>query len=290
MSLDTINQLILASGCFTGATVAGWTVDPAIIAPLALGGILYLVGLIRLWSAAGRGHGVQVWQAVAFGFGWLAMAVALVTPLHDESRKYFTAHMIEHELVMTVAAPLLVVSRPLPVLLWAFPRVWRKGVAKGAGVFGYLIGWDILSRPLFATVAHAAAIWVWHIPALFDAALGNEFLHWLQHLSFLVTALFFWWAVLDPRQRSGAGVGLIFVTALHTSFLGILLTLARHPIYPGQARVAEAWGADPLLDQQMAGLIMWVPAGLLYVAIGLALAGLWISRSARREAARVRGA
>ncbi len=290
MSLGAINQLILASGCFSGATVAGWTVDPAVLTPLLASGVLYFVGLGRLWRSAGQGHGVARWQAVAFVAGWLLMAIAVASPLHDESRKFFTAHMIEHELVMTMAAPLLVVSRPLPVLLWAFPRSWRRGVARRASLVGYLFWWDVLSRPAPAAIAHAAAIWVWHIPALFDAALGNELLHWLQHLSFLVTALFFWWAVLDARRRAGVGVALIFVTALHTSFLGILLTLARYPIYAGQARLAETWGADPLIDQQLAGLIMWVPAGLIYVAIGLGLAGLWIGRSASREPAHVRRA
>jgi putative membrane protein len=280
MNLEAINQLILASGCFSGMTVAGWTVDPAVLAPLVIGGLLYAAGLARLWTSAGAGRGVRMWEAVAFALGWLIMAVALVTPLHDESRKFFTAHMIEHELVMTIGAPLLVLSRPLPVLLWAFPQAWRRRVAKGAGVVAYLLGWDILSRPVVAAIAHAAAIWVWHIPALFDAALGNEFLHWLQHLSFLITALFFWWAVLDRHQRTGAGVALVFVTALHTSFLGILLTLARQPLFPGQARLAQAWGADPLVDQQLAGLIMWVPAGLIYAVVGLALAGIWIGRSA----------
>jgi putative membrane protein len=290
MSLDAINRLILASGCFSGATVAGWTVDPAVLVPLALGGLLYATGLMRLWSAAGQGRRLLRAQAFAFALGWLAMALALVTPLHEESRKFFTAHMLEHEIVMTLAAPLLVVSRPLPVLLWAFPHSWRRNVARSSGAVAYLLGWDILSRPVVAAAAHAAAIWIWHIPVLFDAALGSEFLHWLQHLSFLVSALFFWWAVLDPRHRSGAGVALVFVTALHTSFLGILLALAREPMFPGQARVAEAWGADPLIDQQLAGLIMWVPAGLVYVAIGLALAGLWVARSSRREAGHVRSA
>jgi putative membrane protein len=290
MNLEAINRLILASGCFSGATIAGWTIEPAVLAPLALGGMLYAVGLMRLWSSAGNGRGVTGWQAAAFGLGWVTMAVALVTPLHDESRKFFTAHMIEHELVMTIAAPLLVVSGPLPVLLWAFPRTWRRSVARAAGAVGYVFGWDVLSRPIAATVAHAAAIWIWHIPAIFDAALGSEFLHWLQHLSFFLTALFFWWSVLDGRRRSGTGVALIFVTALHTSFLGILLALARQPLFPGQARVAAAWGADPLLDQQLAGLIMWIPASLVYAAIGLALAGMWIGRSADRRPAHVRSA
>jgi putative membrane protein len=283
MSLDAINRLILASGCFSGATLAGWTVDPAVLAPPLLGAMLYAIGLARLWSSAGTGRGAPLWRVACFVLGWLAIAAALLTPLHDQSRKFFAVHMMEHELVMTIAAPLLVLSHPLPVLLWAFPEGWRRGVAKTSGAVAYLFGWDILTRPIAATIAHAAAIWIWHIPVLFDATLVNEFLHWLQHLSFFVTALYFWWSVLEARQRAGIGVALIFVTALHTNFLGILLTFAREPVYPGQARVAKAWGADPLLDQQLAGLIMWVPAGFIYVAIGLALAGLWIGRSAQGD-------
>jgi len=284
MSIEALNRLILSSGCFSGATVAGWTVDPAILLPLALGLVLYVVGLSRLWLSAGAGRGAVWWQVIAFGFGWLCMAAALASPLHDLSRRLFAAHMFEHELVMTIAAPLLVASRPLAVLLWAFPAISRRVVARSAQTAAYLLGWDILSRPLVATALHAVAIWFWHVPAIFDAALGSEVLHWLQHLSFFLTAMFFWWSLLALKRHRGVAIACLFITGLHTGALGALLTLIREPAYPLQARLAQAWGVDPLQDQQLAGLIMWVPAGFVYVAAGLALAGLWISRSSRWEA------
>jgi putative membrane protein len=289
MSVADLNQLILSSGCFSGASIAGWTVDPAVIVPLGLGGLLYLVGVTRLWRSAGLGRGSSVLQATFFALGWLCMAAALVSPLHDYSRRLFSAHMVEHELVMTVAAPLLVLSRPLGVLLWAFPSRWRRQVANVSQTMGYLFGWDILSRPVIATVLHAAAIWVWHIPGLFDAALANEALHWLQHLSFFATAMFFWWSLLGVRQRAGVAIAELFATGMQTGALGVLLALARQPMYPGQAILARAWVIDPLKDQQLAGLIMWVPAGIVYVAAALIIAGLWIARSSRTRESYVRG-
>jgi cytochrome c oxidase assembly factor CtaG len=288
MTIEALNRLILSSGCFSGASLAGWTLDPAVLLPLALGFLLYVAGLARLWHSAGVGRGAAWWQVSAFLLGWLCMAAALASPLHDLSRRLFSAHMVEHELVMTIAAPLLVVSRPLGVLLWSFPVAWRRPLARASQTLAYLLGWDILSGPLVATATHALAIWVWHIPAIFDAALASEGLHWLQHLCFFVSAMFFWWSLLNLRRRAGIAIACLFVTGLHTGALGALLTLIRQPIYPLQARLAVAWGVDPLQDQQLAGLIMWIPAGFVYVAAGLAVAGLWIGRSSRWESSHAR--
>jgi cytochrome c oxidase assembly factor CtaG len=279
MDFGELNRLILASGCFSGATVAGWSVDPAILVPLLLTAALYVSGVVRLWRSAGQGRGTTRLQVLSFAVGWLILALAVGSPLHDLSRKYFAAHMIEHELVMLVAAPLLVLGRPLPVMLWAFPRGWRRHIGQGAGVLAYLVGWEVLTVPLVATVLHAAAIWLWHLPPAFDAALTNELLHWLQHLSFLASSLLFWWVMLELRRPRASSIAFLFLTALHTGFLGVLLAIAPRPLFPAQAQLAVAYGADPLADQQLAGLIMWVPAGLFYVTAGLALAGLWIARS-----------
>jgi len=281
---------VRSSGCFSGATLGGWSIDAALLAPLIVTLALYMTGIISLWRKAGVGHGVSLMQVACFFVGWLCMAAALVSPLHQLSRQLFVAHMIEHELVMAIAAPFLVLSRPLGRLLWAFPGAWRRPVARFSSGAAYLAGWDVLSRPIPATVAHAAAIWFWHVPAIFDAALGNEALHWLQHLSFLVTALFFWWAMFVSHRQMGTSIACLFVTGLHTGALGILLAMAQHPMYPLQARLAEVYGMDPLSDQQLAGIVMWIPAGFIYVSVALALAGLWIARSSRLEETRVRSA
>jgi len=97
--------------------------------------------------------------------------------------------------------------------------------------------WQRLTDPLIATVLHGVALWAWHIPALFDAALASHRLHWLQHVSFFASALLFWWSLLRGRARTrgyGAAVMYLFATSLHSGFLGILLALARQPLYPLQ--------------------------------------------------------
>jgi cytochrome c oxidase assembly factor CtaG len=277
----------IASVCFGGATVAGWTLNVAIVLPLGLVLGLYLAGLARLWRRAGIGRGTSVTQAGCFICGWLLAAGALMTPLHALSRELFTAHMIEHEVLMVLAAPLLVLSRPLGIMLWALPASWRGPVARGAHVIAYLFAWDVITRPLVATALHAAAIWLWHAPLLFEAALQNEALHWLQHFSFVATALLFWWAMFDRHARSGQGVPIfcLFATSLQTGFLGVLITFLPRPVFPLQSFAAAQWGLTPLSDQQLAGLIMWIPGGTAYAIAALALAARWINGASRGRTA-----
>jgi cytochrome c oxidase assembly factor CtaG len=287
MSLAELDQLFGLSSCFSGATYAGWTTDLAVTGPLVLGLLVYFTGVVRLWRSAGPGRGASYLQVGCFVLGWLCMAAALVSPLHDYSRRIFAAHMLEHELVMTVAAPLLVLARPLGPMLWAFPARARSNIARAAQAVAYLLGWDILTLPLVAAVLHAVAIWGWHLPGLFDAALRIEWVHWAQHLSFLVTALVFWWtifAALPRRRPSGGVIFTLFATSVHTGFLGILIALAPATIYPLQSRDAALWHLTAMADQQLAGLIMWVPGGMIYFVAALALAALWIGRSPGRSA------
>lgn len=261
---------------------ASWSFNPGIIAPLGLTGLLYGIGTVRVWQRAGQGRGVRPWQVACFWLGWVSLALALVSPLHWLGEHLFAAHMIEHEILMTVSAPLLVLARPGGAYLWGLPGGWRSalgGVARNRVLTGL---WQGLTAPLVATALHGVAIWAWHAPALFEAALAHEAVHWLQHLSFFVTALFFWWALLYGRARErgyGAAVFYLFVTGLHSGFLGILLTISRQPWYPAETAFVEGWGLTPLEDQQLAGLIMWVPGGFVYVVAALALAAVWIQGS-----------
>jgi putative membrane protein len=261
---------------------ATWTWDAWIVVPLGASVSLYGIGLARLWRRAGAGRGVRFWQAACFSAAWLLLVAALVAPLHWLGERLFTAHMIEHEILMVLAAPLLVVARPVGAILWALPTAWRRVSGAAAQSRAVAAAWRRLTDPLIATILHGIALWMWHIPALYEAALSSGRLHWLQHLSFFATALLFWWSLLRGRERErgyGAAVIYLFATSLHTGFLGILLALARQPLYPVQTRTALEWGLTALEDQQLAGLIMWVPAGLVYAAAALALAGLWIARS-----------
>jgi len=216
------------------------------------------------------------------------LAIALVSPLHWLGERLFTAHMIEHEIVMALAAPLIAVARPLGAFLWALPKSTRialQHIFKGRA-FSTL--WRVLTVPLNATILHGIAIWIWHAPVLFDAAVTHVAVHRLQHLSFLGTALLFWWALIR-RCDYGAAAGHLFVTMLHTSVLGALMALAPRVLYHAQTSEAPQWGLSPLEDQQLAGVVMWVPAGTVYAGAVLAFAALWIRRSSQTVAPAFRG-
>ncbi|MCB8821796.1 cytochrome c oxidase assembly protein [Microvirga rosea] len=259
-----------------------WSLEAWVAAPLLASAALYTCGVIRLWRKLQPGRGVRGWQAVSFACGWILLAIALVSPMHELGERLFAAHMLEHEILMTVAAPLLVIARPVGGMLWALPPALRRSIGGISRHKGVARLWRVLIDPLVATVLHGAAVWIWHIPVLFNAALANPAIHGLQHVSFFGTALLFWWSLLRGRARvRGYGVAALylFLTALHSGFLGILLSIARAPIYPGQSAAAPQWGLMPLEDQQLAGLIMWVPAGVVYAAATLVMLGIWIRQS-----------
>jgi cytochrome c oxidase assembly factor CtaG len=129
--------------------------------------------------------------------------------------------------------------------------------------------WQVLRRPLVAVTLHVAALWLWHVPVLYDAALRHESVHVAEHASFLLTALLFWYPIADARPRRRVGVGIatlsLFAAGLQCTLLGALITMARHPWYVGHYATTAAWGLTPLEDQQLAGLVMWIPAGLVYL-------------------------
>jgi len=135
-------------------------------------------------------------------------------------------------------------------------------------------------------LAHAGTVWFWHAAGPYDAALENDFIHVAEHASFLVTAVLFWWIVIGGATRTpvsrGYGVLLVFAMAMQSVFLSVLLTFARTPWYSPYVKAAPTSGLDPLADQQLAGVIMWIPAGLVYLGAGLALAVAWL-REAEQE-------
>ncbi len=255
-----------------------WSFEPWVVCCLALSSALYAVGVTRLWLHAGHGRGISRAQAAAFAAGWLFLVVALVSPLDSLGAQLFSAHMVQHETLMLLAAPMLVLGRPLAAWAWALPMPWRRGVGAFFHSRGWRVPWRIVTGALAAWLLHAAALWLWHLPALFEAALANEAIHTFQHLTFLFTALLFWWSVLGATTRRDRGIALVslLTTFVHTGALGALLTLARTHWYPSYAATAPAFHLSPLQDQQLGGLIMWIPAGAIYLVSGLVLATRWM--------------
>lgn len=268
-----------------------WNSEAWLLWLLAVSVILYGAGVARLWRQAGLGRGIGAWQAAAFGAGWLALVAALVSPLDTLGTRLFSAHMVQHELLMIVAAPLLVLGRPLAAWTWALSPRHRRWVGSATRWAWLSRLWSTLTRPLAAWALHAMALWLWHVPPLFDAALHGEGLHILQHASFLLTALLFWWAVLggDPRSRSkGFAMIYLFTTMMHTGALGALLTLAPTPWYPTYAATSPALGFDPVEDQQIGGLVMWVPGSFAYLLAALVVVGRLLARPAVNPASAAR--
>ena len=267
-----------------------WSFEPLVVIALTLTALLFAVGWWHLSREAGKHGSRRTWETICFAGGWLALFVALVSPLHAWGSVLFSAHMTQHEALMLVAAPLLVLGRPLVVFLWAFPVNWSRRIGNLAKIPAINRSWQLLTIPLVAWLVHAVALWIWHVPVLFEAVLHNEWVHTLQHLSFLVSALLFWWALIHgPRGAMGYGAAVLylFTTSIHSGVLGALLTVAGSVWYPSYIGLTNSWGLTPLEDQQLGGLIMWIPAGLVYVIAGLALFAGWLReadvRAAKRE-------
>jgi putative membrane protein len=242
---------------------------------------LFATGSFRLWRRSRRRQSSIVLHLAVGSAGFGALALTLMPPLHEWAEALFSVHMISHGVLMAVAAPLLILSRPGPLMLWALPRPLRRLLGIWTAQIGATAPWRGLSRPLAASFAHGAAIWVWHMPAFFVGALHSASLHWLQHASFFFTGLLFWWVIFDfrhLRSDAGASIACLFVTALHTGLLGALLTFSVRLWYLPASGTAE-WGLTAIEDQELAGILMWMPVGLIYALAALALAARWISTS-----------
>jgi putative membrane protein len=261
-----------------GGGVGLWTFDLWITEPLLMAAAFYATGIGRLRRRAGTGRGIHARQACCYTAGWLILVLALVSPIHRWGTGLFVIHMIEHELVMAAAAPLLVLGQPGGAFAWVLPSGLRRGLPLLLRRSGLRTVWAALTRPLTATAIQGIAIWVWHAPALFDTAVANIMLHRLQHVSFLVTGLLFWWALVR-RRNPGAAAAYVSATMLHTSILGAVIALAPQILHRLQTERAAEWGIAPLQDQQLAGLIMWIPAGLVYAGTALLFLAAWVKRS-----------
>ncbi|HCY61978.1 MAG TPA: cytochrome c oxidase assembly protein [Oxalobacteraceae bacterium] len=271
---------LLSVLALTSLAAVLWQVDRWVLGGLVAGIWLYAVGLHRLWGAAHFGAGIPAGCAACYFAGMALLVVALMSPVDAIGEHLFSMHMVQHELMMLVAAPLIVAGNPLTACIWAFspPARVRIGRLLHSRSLRWLRQlWHLLTQALAAWLLHALVLWAWHFPTLFSASLADDGVHTLQHISFLGSALLFWAALLGPHARLRAnrqGLAAVYVltTAIHTGALGALLTFSPRAWYPDYAGRTEDWGLTLLEDQQLGGLIMWVPAGFLLLAAGLWLA------------------
>ena len=243
-----------------------WTFEPVLAVALVVAAVLYARGTGRLRQ---RITGTaRTGRMVAFYGGLTVLAAALMSPIDATSSALFSAHMIQHLLLMVVAAPLLVLARPMAALVAGLPAAGRdafRHVAAG-GARGVL---HALTRPVVVWSVGAVVLWGWHMPSLYEAAISHEALHVAEHASFLGTALLFWTVVLGSTARRGPAARpiaalLVFATGVQSTALGAVLVFASSSLYPVHAAGTMAWGTTPLEDQQLAGALMWAPPAFLY--------------------------
>jgi putative membrane protein len=284
----TWNKALLVAALLPGMAVAHhvgvdeestWRSEWPLLTPLLVSGAWFAVGLLRLRTRVSADRSPLWRYCVLFALGWFTLAASLLSPLHELGEVSFTAHMTEHELLMLVAAPLMALSRPISVFLWACPRSARRILIDGANSGSVSRVWGFLTLPAVATLLQICALWLWHVPSLFDKALESEIWHAVQHLSFLGTVLLFWWSLTRGSHRANrraVAAICLFITSLASGALGALMAVSSRPWSEGYAAIGSKsllpGGLTATEDQQLAGLIMWIPGGLVHFVAAIVFA------------------
>ena len=233
-------------------------------------------------------HPLPAWRMVAFLAGLAAILVALVSPVDALAEQLFSVHMVQHMLLMVVAAPLLQLGAPIRPLLLGLPRSFRRSVVRplaGAPIIRWVF--HGLRLPLVAAALYVGGLYVWHVPGLYDAAVEHPALHLAEHLWYLGAALLFWSVVIDPVPfRASLPYAaripfLLLVGAAQNTILGGLLAFSTRLFYPHYAGSAAAYGFDPVTDQRLGGAIMWVPGDLIFLAAASLAFFHWIAAEER---------
>lgn len=258
------------------AFLLSWNWRADVIGLVAVLAIAYSLGWWRL-----RRQGARVarkWQLSLYLTALAAIILALLSPIDTFGPFLFFMHMIQHEFLMMVAAPLLLLADPLPVILWGLPRSFRRGMR-------HLLIRDAPFRRVLRAVTwmpvswllYVATLWMWHYPAMYQASLQNEFVHDAEHISFFLTAILFWWPVVNPAPRVhgyipyGFRIAYLVLAALQNTLLAALISLTERVLYPYYSTAPRLLGLTPLEDQITGGLIMWIPGGMMYLVAALVL-------------------
>jgi putative membrane protein len=278
---------------------ASWPADtaesgePAMV-EMALKTVLLIVlaalatSYARGWHRLGAiGYAPPIWRPVVYALGLLTVAAALLSPLDDLAVSRFSAHMAQHLLLTMMAAPLLLLGNPLPLILWGVPPGLRRGLAmpfrrdaRSRSALSALTFWPA------AGFLHVASVWVWHLPVLYDAAAEHELVHAVEHVTFFATALLFWWPIirpaprLGPRLHPGLQIAYLLAATAQSTALGMLLAVPERAFYPHYARIAATLGISAVEDQMLGGGLMWSGAHMYLLPILMILYG--VSRDAAR--------
>jgi cytochrome c oxidase assembly factor CtaG len=259
----------------TDAILTAWEWRPVVALVLGVGGAVYLIGWRRL--RARNMASVPGWRLACYLGGLAVIALALLSPVSVYSGMLLSAHMVQHQLLVMVAVPLLLLADPLPATLWGLPPRARRAAGRvlRAGAPGRHAVRALTWMPV-AGLLYVVTLSAWHVPAAYQASLGTPWLHDVQHLSFFATGVLFWWPIVNPAPRlhrltGGLGYGLrigyVILAASHNTFLGAIIALSQRVLYPTYAAAPRLFELSPLDDQAFAGGIMWSGGHMYLIAV-----------------------
>ncbi|HEU5287910.1 MAG TPA: cytochrome c oxidase assembly protein [Candidatus Limnocylindria bacterium] len=236
------------------------------------------------------------WRTLCFFLGLAAVVLALASGIQVLAGDLFSVHMLQHMLLTTVAAPLLMVGAPVRPLLRGLPVAVRARIVRPlAGAPAIRTLFHVLRHPLVAVLIYVGGLYLWHWPALYDAAVEDEALHVLEHAHFFIGALLFWSVVIDPEPFKGTLpyaariVYLLLAGAAQNTILGGLLSFSTRVLYAHYERAAPLRGIDALTDQRVGGAIMWVPGDTIFLIAASVAFFMWLEQEEREQRRREQG-
>jgi cytochrome c oxidase assembly factor CtaG len=282
------------------ALLRSWEWRFVVIAVVMLSGSVYINGFFHIRTLRNRSTSrdviglVPYWRLLSYLGGLICIILALLSPVEVLSGQLFFMHMIQHMLLVMCAPPLLLISNPFPILLWGLPAKIRTVVG------GLFVGNSWL-RKLLKRYAGAGTIWMifvivyigWHDPTLYEAALRSKFVHDIEHISFFVVSMLFWWHVTSAAPRVhqnlayGKRIAYLLVTVPVNMISGVIITFSRQPIYEYYVKIQRPWSLTVMQDQMLGGIIMWIPGSMMLIVAIIVLVVRMMASEERNSSPRL---
>lgn len=264
-----------------------WSLDILLVVPVLLVSVLYLRGLAR-WTERSRPH--PWWRTASYFAGLGVLLLAVESPLDALGEQHFSFHMVQHELIIMFAAPLVLLGAPTTPVLRGLPRsVKRRVVSPLARNDGAYRVFRFVTHPLVAGGIFIAVLWAWHVtPGWYNAAVEHRPIHDLQHVSFFVIGVLFWWNVIDPapmraRMPYLLRIGYLLAVSTPKHFLGAYIVFTDEVLFTAYERIPRYFDISLVDDESIGGLIMWVPSQMMHLVAMAIVFGVWAHKSEQQQ-------